>query len=562
MTQFPDSADRASLGFSSNKEVPIRSIVGLQISKFRTIENQPLVLGQNVTVLAGRNGTMKTSMMGLIAHPFSSEAEDAFGGQLKTKLSEVFRLSPEFDQNSYSYDILIDVGKSELLRETVSIYWVGDKTNRHRVVVSGSEKGDGNLAYNTSVLNLKRLFPLVETRALPDDDKNFELTANEARELKHFLESVLPSSDYSEFTPVHERKVKTTFAPSGDAATYDWRAISSGEDNLGAIFNRLLGFQRSFQKGQSVGNGILCIDEFESSLHPVAQIALFQYLYDWSLKYKVQVVISTHSLHLIRHTYLNHKANLTAGRVVVNFLSKANAKAKNYPIIRNPAWKAAYTELTFETPAKAAEQRRIKVFCEDEHAVHFSKKLLKKQALLRLVEFHSSLDPESAKPGTSYTALSSLCIQFPLLLEGALVLFDADVPSAVTDKIKNKTLFLQLPDDEGLSIERRIIKFILTRENHDNFFVKFDKEKERFQADFKKAGVASLTPNDIGDENVVSIKSCKNWADSDKAAFRQYVTYYAGQLDAREAFTAQFVGKLNKLITRSGIPPITLDELQ
>ena len=113
-----------------------------------------------------------------------------------------------------------------------------------------------------------------------------------------------------------------------------------------------MGFQRAFTKGQNVGNGILCIDEFESSLHPVAQLRLFEYLYRWSAKYNVQIVISTHSLHLIQDLYLRHAANLAAGRIVINFVSKSSASEDNFPILHNPDYELAYKELTLSVPKR------------------------------------------------------------------------------------------------------------------------------------------------------------------------------------------------------------------
>ena len=41
------------------------------IEKFRDIENLKLNFGQKVTFIAGSNGTSKTSLLGLIAQPFS-----------------------------------------------------------------------------------------------------------------------------------------------------------------------------------------------------------------------------------------------------------------------------------------------------------------------------------------------------------------------------------------------------------------------------------------------------------------------------------------------------------
>lgn len=556
MDNLPNGKRRSELGIESNKDIAIQSILGIRIRCFRSLKNQSLILGEHVTVLSGRNGSMKTSLMGLLAHPFSSEAKDAFGADLKTPLKEVFKLSPKFDTDDYVYDMRLRTGSGDILSEPVSIYRVEDNTNRHRIVVSGSEKGDGNFFYNTSFLNLKRLFPLVDTRAVPTTDHAISLSADEADDLKDFYETIFPSSAYEAFVPVHQKKVKTTFALAGASARYDWHSISSGEDNLGAIFNRLLGFRRAFASGRKSGNGILCIDEFESSLHPVAQLRLLDYLYRWSARYKVQVVISTHSLHLIQHLYLSHAPNLAANRIVVNFVSKSNARGDNFPILQNPDYGLAYKELTFTSPEKVAAARKLKVFCEDEYAIHFAKRLIKSQDVLAAVEFHSSMDPNGGKVGTSWTALRKLCVEYPLLLEGSLALFDADIGPAELSKIKSTELYLVLPDPDSLALERRIIAFIIGLDNDDHFFTKFDRERDVFLAEFKTAHIKSLTLAHIVDASKTPIERCKAWADSDKAQFKKYVTYYAERSGLKEGFRFAFVERINKINRQHGLPTI------
>ncbi|WP_262071324.1 AAA family ATPase [Stenotrophomonas sp. Marseille-Q5258] len=553
MDSFEGALPKADLGYEDNKEIPIQRILGIRINKFRTLENQDVRLGNHLTVISGRNGTMKTSILGLIAHPFDSDARDAFGAPLKTILSNVFRLSPDHDTDEYTYDLLLQTPEG-LLSEQVRIYWVGDKTNRHRVVVSGSEKGDGNFALNTSFLNLKRLFPMVDTKAKPDLEENTQLNKKEAAALVDFYEKVFPSSEYTAFTPVREKSLKTTFAPSGAEALYDWTAISSGEDNLGAIFNKLAGFMRNLAK-DGTSNGILCIDEFESSLHPAAQNRLFDYLYRWSQKNNVQVVVTTHSLHLIQHAYLTYPKDMAANRIAMNFISKGKAKGKNTPVLYNPPAEIAFRELTLSTPEAAAKARKIDVFCEDEYAIHYAKRLIRSQSILALVEFHSSLAPDGDKPGTAYSELAKLCTSFPLLLEGSLVLFDGDVAETVTAKIKNKSLFIKLPDPANLAIERRIILHIVELANDDDFFIHFDKERDAFLDEFKQAGLEALSPNSIADEKIVSIARCKAWADNSPKEFKKYVTYYAKGVDSA-AFVKAFVDRVNTINSSLGLPPI------
>lgn len=179
---------RSHYGYEENKDIPIKKVIGLNISNFRTFNNQSLSLGSQITVFSGRNGSMKTSLMGLVAHVFTSSSKDAFGNELKTTLAEVFKLSDKFDKDKYNYDIQIETAKDELISEPVSIYFAGGKTLRHRIVLSGSEKGDGNFQYNTSFLNMKRLYPLVATNA--KEDLSFKLSKKEEDDLKNFYERI------------------------------------------------------------------------------------------------------------------------------------------------------------------------------------------------------------------------------------------------------------------------------------------------------------------------------------------------------------------------------------
>lgn len=477
-------------------------------------------------------------------------------------MKDVFKLSETYDTEPYSYSLIIKTLDAEsLLKEEVKIYYVADSTNRHRVVVSGAEKGDGNFTYNTSFLNLKRLLPLVDTKAKPDSDEALKLTKHERDQQKDFYEYVMPSTEYGAFAPIHQKGLKTTFAPTGNQATYDYESISSGEDNLGAIFNRLIGFQRAFKKNQLEGNGIFCIDEFESSLHPVAQINLFQYLYKWAADYKVQVVITTHSLHLIQNLYLKHKKNLDSRRIVFNFVSCATAdQDKNYPILLNPDYQLAYQELTLEKPNDIIEAQKIDIFCEDVLAIHYIKKLIKKPKILKLISLHCNLNQDATNNGTTYSALLNLCKNFPLLLQHSFVIFDADVTDTVTAAIKNKNTFLVLPDDDNLAIERRIIHFILGLKNDDYFFTKFNHEKAWFLNEFKQAGVKSLTPDDVKNEDVVKIDQCKRWANTDISDFKKYVTYYCNQLEARAEFSKKFIERINTINTRKGLPLLSLTQ--
>jgi len=213
-------------------------------------------------------------------------------------------------------------------------------------------------------------------------------------------------------------------------------------------------------------------------------------------------------------------------------------------------------QLTLTSPTQVAAARKVKVFCEDDFAIHFAKRLIKSQDVLKAVEFHSSMDPQGGKPGTGWTALRSVCVQFPLLLQGALALFDADVGPSELAKIKDASLYLVLPDAASLAIERRIVAHIIALGNDDPFFTKFGQERDVFLSEFKAADIKSLTLADVIDKDKTPIARCKAWADSDKVKFKKYVTHYCDHSGLAAAFRAEFIQRINKINQQVGLPGI------
>jgi hypothetical protein len=255
--------------------------------------------------------------------------------------------------------------------------------------------------------------------------------------------------------------------------------------------------------------------------------------------------------------YLKHQPNLNADRIIINFISKSQSKNGNHPILKNPTYQLAYKELTLEEPAEIAKSKKVKVFCEDKVAIHFAKCLIKSKEILSLAEFHSSLNPASNNPGTSYSSLSAICIKYPLLLEHSLVIFDADVGTDVTRKIPDKNSFLVLPDPNGVALERRIIYYIMSLDNNDTFFVNFKKERDSFLNDFSKSAI-SLTPTDVLNEEIVTITQCKNWVESNPTEFKKYVTHYCSTKPDLSVFANEFLLKLNKINIARGLPSVNL----
>lgn len=116
--------DAFSSGYDNYKEIKIKRINGIYIQHFRSLSDKKIPLGNYMTILSGKNGTMKSSILGLIAHPFSSpnDAKDCFQNELKTDMRDVFSLSLEKDNQKYLYSINITTTDDITFSEPIRVY--------------------------------------------------------------------------------------------------------------------------------------------------------------------------------------------------------------------------------------------------------------------------------------------------------------------------------------------------------------------------------------------------------------------------------------------------------
>lgn len=205
--------DAKSFGYNDYKEIKFNYIEGITIQKFRSLQNRNVKLGKYLTLITGKNGTMKSSILGLIAHPFSSpnDAKDLYGKPLKTDHKNVFRLSPEKDDSDYAYYINAETSDGHHISEPVRLY-ARDGGSQFRLTVGASNlKGRGNFALNTSYINLKRLYPIIETKA---DKIQSELTAAETTKISNAYQAIMQRFAYNNIDSISDKQSKNTLAPA------------------------------------------------------------------------------------------------------------------------------------------------------------------------------------------------------------------------------------------------------------------------------------------------------------------------------------------------------------
>lgn len=524
-----------NIGYKNHKEVKFKYLTGLKIQKFRSLKDRYLPLGKCITVITGKNGTMKSSLLGLIAHPFSSpnNAKDLYNQDLKTDMRNVFRLSLEKDSEEYIYYLEALTTNDEILSEPIRVY-PRPEENRHRVTVGGTnEAGSGNFALNTSMITLSRLYPMINTESHVIEAN---LSEYEKRTISREYELIMQRSAFNQFETVSDQKIKNTCGPKN--TYYDFNSISSGEDNLGSILYKLLAFERA-KTNENCLQGILCIDEFEASLHPVVQTQFFDFLLKWSKKNHVQIVMTTHSLYLMYHclSLQQHPHYEDNAISIVNISTMQVGRDNNFRFISNPDYKTIYKELTYVSPDEAPPYK-VNVICEDNEAKNVLTKLLG-----RTVTKHINIITNiSGNEGSSWSGLVSLAKNGSALLEDSVILLDADAGAYNVPFQRITKLF----DADSLPIEKRIVKYVNSLGGDEPLF--HDQEISAFRS---KLGQYGIDPTTVKTQKT---KIYKDWKDQNKRFFQRALHYYLK--DNEEAFRDcrnTILSMINELRIKKGL---------
>lgn len=543
-----DYYNKKHYNLSNNKEMVINSVDGIEIDYFRKFTNQEMNLAKNITVVSGRNGTLKSTLMGLIFHPFRTEKKDVHNKLMNTQFNDVFKMSVDKDKTNYKYSLKLNIDDDILLKEPVNFY-LQDSDQRHRLVPSGRKAGDGFFSLPSIYINLKRLYPLVSSGEIKkykidysEDEKSF---------IANFYETVLLRDDFKKFTSFETDIVKKN--PLGPANSfYDIDTISSGEDNLSSFVHALISMRRIYDKSNRKKiTGILAIDEFEASLHPIAQVNLFNYLISFSDKYRVQIIMNTHSLYLIQNI-LSKEKYFENDYVKLNFITNRFQADNKLTIVENPDYKYAVEELTLKESDDSNKLLKIKILCEDKTAINYIKKIIKSRKLLSLCTFECTVNVDNV--GTSWGLLQGFGKNYPSILHetNSILVFDGDLTHEKL-KLKNFNEYLIIPSNFNLPLEKEIVNYILDLPGDDKFFKIQNREKESFKQQFKEHKIP-LKPDNL---NNITTDLYKNWAAANKSDFNKYTTYFIANND--ELFTLfreKFKELINFYLMKNKIKPI------
>ena len=422
------------------------------------------------------------------------------GGSFRSSFGEKFRISPDFDKaGEHEWSLLFDDG-SKFEIESIS----RGKGKGFRFWQKGKRgAGDGYLDWPVIFLSLKRLIPLAETKA---DRADYVLSKDEQefyfKSKNHIFDCI---GEVNKGVTIIEGASKSSLGLDTDK--YDWRQNSAGQDNIGKIIAAIISFKRLKDKYKNYKGGILVIDEIDATLHPVAQEKLFDFLLRQGKNLNLQIIVTTHSLSLLKYVCSKMVQFVGSESDVIRILllDKKNGEIGiksegNFSFLKNRLL------LTADIPAR----QKLKILTEDDEARQIVSVINRKIKLpLDLMKGALGCD--------QYLQMVENKVELLLNPEILLVL-DGDVAadSKKAKIIKCRNNILTLPGKE--SPERELARALLIEDDDSLIWSKVAKNYT------KEVCFRNFTFDDILNDRQIA----KKWFKEQKISYKSWLTVAVG----------------------------------
>ena len=455
----------------------------VKVENFRAVKEIEFEPGRKLTLITGKNGTAKSTVLGMIAHPFSFNPKILLGenytktsmaliedkntvADMEKEIENISRVQGQFFESLVSNHFKlseIDVKGSrhaeivlfdksvnkDLVIEVESNNYEDRKvprlvTRKKLPAPSPGEKDtrSSNKILPVIYLSLKRVFPIVEAK---HQEIKLKITSDEEQYLKRLYDQILLNQYPDNLSGIDVRHKTSLSFLKEDMSIH---MISSGEDNVGQILEALLSFKRLKKTYKNYSGGILLIDELDATLYPGAQIQLLNVLMEEARASNLQLFMTSHSMFLIEHALsLNGEDGIYPGDIEVLMLKKQNESVnviKN--VDRNTLWQDLHEEMISET-----KEEKIRVYFEDKEAEFFF------NSIVRQKPFTSRIDKvDVSLVCDKYIELNKKKI--PEFMYMSCIVLDGDQEEEKINGLKN---FVMLPSSEYDPPEKMIYKYLL-----------------------------------------------------------------------------------------------------
>nr|WP_286089157.1 AAA family ATPase [Enterobacter sichuanensis] len=404
----------------------------MNVESFRGLKNVNISFGERITVICGKNGTSKSTILGIIAQIFSFSRDYSkdpaellgsyrtlTGNRFKSQFSEHFRFSSKFDTpGGMEVQITLYDGAFEKELNNLRLGLV-DSTYHQKARpvlrnndVLGNKNTSRNVTHPVIYLSLQRLLPITLRPEYSErdvqyiiDNKKEILSMNRRLLIKENGTSITATTGTIDSMVVH-----------GD--NYDHESVSVGEDNVGQIIQAIFSFKRLKDELKDYHGGMLLIDEADAGLFPAAQIELINVLKKMASKLDLQIVMTSHSPILIEEVFKLSKVADKDYRTVYLTDTYGPISAKT-----NLSWPEINADLLVDTIKVDAEEAfpKINIYFEDFEAYLFFKQLITERHINKI------LTPLKDVNISCSTMLDLMARKIPEFINKSIIVLDGDV---------------------------------------------------------------------------------------------------------------------------------------
>lgn len=419
----------------------------LIIEKFRALNNVEVEFGDTITVICGKNGTSKSSILGIAAQIFSFDKDyikdepisykQITGFPFKSKYRDHFRISQAFDVPG-SMKVSIELKDGYTNQDATARLELMTRGDAPRAVVRNNSTATGgantsrNFTHPVIFLSLKRLYPITDRTY---EIKDFDYLNNHKQEFINLTNELLNRSSAN---AIGTGGTISSAVSYGD--NYDQESVSAGEDNAGQIVLALMSFRKLKEEYADYKGGLLLIDEADAGLFPTAQINLLKILERECRDLNLQVIMTSHSPVLIEYAF--EKSKQFRQRYKTIYLSNTYGDMQ---VQHDWSWAQINADLLATTIplTKTINLPKINVYFEDGEASDFFAQIMFRQPIKK---FTSPMNNITLGCSNYFNLIDHKIAEFS---ERSIICLDAD--QQLKANIKYKTIVLlpgHLPPDQ------------------------------------------------------------------------------------------------------------------
>lgn len=455
---------------------------------FRMFRNMDIHISERLTVIAGHNGIGKSTLLGLIAN--GSELKPTFGKTLfnrtfQAQLHELFFLDEERDyvkatKSRPSFELHYIKDGADPLIKTCNVSRHTDRRKKEirlKVVPRGSADGwdvgnDAKVPIPTMFLSMSRMLPIGEFGSDLKSQIEKKMQDEDRAYIREKFMSIFDHKVSESSTIIKHELSSTTKRSLLPEFEHSTRTISLGQDSLSSIITALASFNHLKRTYDDYSGGILLIDEIDSGFHPKAQARIIKLLKEEAKRLKLQVIMTSHSLTVVKEVLAISDETARHGHNVDSVVYIQDVLRPH--LMEHISYENIKRDMLSLLPPIEKEIPKIKVYFEDNEAMWVFKQILKYRKIDIKALYGIELNLIAAKLGCDN--IRSLYSQDDYF-KSIIIVLDAD---AITNKYIKEltdegTIFL-LPaivsdsdKSEELSPEAQIfiyIKSLLSNLNH------------------------------------------------------------------------------------------------